>query len=515
MGKKGKERKRQRLENASSPSVALSPLPTTLAAPLLSLPVFTLLSSPSSSSTTELSILNSTIQVLDALSQNLNIFRRPELRLLRRTMQPLINEQRGKHFERKNFVALDENQLKRLLNKESIEKTSQFLQTLGNDLNLFRSKELKLLRQALHPLITEMIQPSNNNNNSTHPTTISTESHNARGSFSGRITSHFIAREWEDALQLLREMRLNGSTPKLGSLQRWIRDADLAPPHLRFPLIDAVLRVLEKTKSTPTTASAPHMTTSTTSDVLKVPTVTQPVYRQVFVVESCQVPPITIQQSESSVSIVPSGIQVKADNIRVVQTIQAGERPASTDLNIFALTPEGYFTLDSSPNRTLLTRVEQVPGVPEACVIVNALNESECDTFLKIANAMVFRPDTVVGINHVLWLADHTLISSLYARVKSYLPPTIDGCDIAGLNARLRFFCYEPGATYRVHIDGAWPVSGLGADGGLVDDLYGDRYSRLTFLIYLNDDFEGGHTTFFIPNTQQVSTHCTSSIINL
>jgi hypothetical protein len=34
-----------------------------------------------------------------------------------------------------------------------------------------------------------------------------------------------------------------------------------------------------------------------------------------------------------------------------------------------------------------------------------------------------------------------------------------------------------------------------------VKDAYGDRWSRLTFLIYLNDGcaFEGGCTTFFIP----------------
>lgn len=31
-------------------------------------------------------------------------------------------------------------------------------------------------------------------------------------------------------------------------------------------------------------------------------------------------------------------------------------------------------------------------------------------------------------------------------------------------------------------------------------DAYGDRMSRLTFLIYLNDDAEGGSTTFFIPS---------------
>lgn len=31
-------------------------------------------------------------------------------------------------------------------------------------------------------------------------------------------------------------------------------------------------------------------------------------------------------------------------------------------------------------------------------------------------------------------------------------------------------------------------------------DAYGDRMSRLTFLIYLNDDAEGGATTFFLPS---------------
>ena len=30
-------------------------------------------------------------------------------------------------------------------------------------------------------------------------------------------------------------------------------------------------------------------------------------------------------------------------------------------------------------------------------------------------------------------------------------------------------------------------------------DAFGDRRSRLTFLMYLNDDFEGGCTTFYMP----------------
>jgi hypothetical protein len=32
----------------------------------------------------------------------------------------------------------------------------------------------------------------------------------------------------------------------------------------------------------------------------------------------------------------------------------------------------------------------------------------------------------------------------------------------------------------------------------------GDRWSRLTFLVYLNDDFEGGATTYYTANEQQV-----------
>jgi hypothetical protein len=55
---------------------------------------------------------------------------------------------------------------------------------------------------------------------------------------------------------------------------------------------------------------------------------------------------------------------------------------------------------------------------------------------------------------------------------------------------------YGAGAVYRPHVDGSWPGTGL-KGGKLVYDAFGDRWSRLTFLVYLNDDFEGGETTFF------------------
>ncbi|KAJ1416688.1 hypothetical protein B484DRAFT_315195, partial [Ochromonadaceae sp. CCMP2298] len=74
-----------------------------------------------------------------------------------------------------------------------------------------------------------------------------------------------------------------------------------------------------------------------------------------------------------------------------------------------------------------------------------------------------------------------------------------------GINARWRLFRYFSGAVYRPHIDGAWPGSGLkrprfiSSDYIFTDDCFGDRQSKLTFLIYLNGGFEGGRTTFFLP----------------
>ena len=91
----------------------------------------------------------------------------------------------------------------------------------------------------------------------------------------------------------------------------------------------------------------------------------------------------------------------------------------------------------------------------------------------------------------MFWLADSELNTVIYDRCKAFLPESL------GLNARWRVYRYEPRAVYRPHIDGAWPGSGLDPKTGkYVYDMYGDRKSKMTFLIRLNDDFEGGELVF-------------------
>ncbi|CAE7708681.1 unnamed protein product, partial [Symbiodinium microadriaticum] len=141
-----------------------------------------------------------------------------------------------------------------------------------------------------------------------------------------------------------------------------------------------------------------------------------------------------------------------------------------------------------------------VPGVAGSFILSNVLTPSECAQFILAAEHIKFVPDAVDGIDNVQWLADEVILDVIHRRCLHLLPSHMDGCALSGINAKFRLFRYFPGAVYRPHIDGAWPGSGLTADGAYTDDAFDNkRHSRLTFLVYLNDGFEGGETTFFMP----------------
>merc|ERR1712063_165277 len=57
---------------------------------------------------------------------------------------------------------------------------------------------------------------------------------------------------------------------------------------------------------------------------------------------------------------------------------------------------------------------------------------------------------------------------------------------------------YGESDVFKAHTDGAWPGSAV-VDGEYQHDAFGDRWSHLTFVVYLNDNFAGGETTFFSP----------------
>ncbi len=76
---------------------------------------------------------------------------------------------------------------------------------------------------------------------------------------------------------------------------------------------------------------------------------------------------------------------------------------------------------------------------------------------------------------------DETLALRLYRRASPLLPAESDGWQLHGFNARLRYYRYDQQQQFVWHQDGTVRLSET-------------LESVLTFMVYLNDNFEGGST---------------------
>ncbi|WP_350431533.1 2OG-Fe(II) oxygenase [Shewanella sp. H8] len=145
--------------------------------------------------------------------------------------------------------------------------------------------------------------------------------------------------------------------------------------------------------------------------------------------------------------------------------------------------------------------------VPGAFQLLNVLSADECKRLISASETMGFLPDAAVSLpRHVrhndslTWVVDNATEQVIWNRVKSLMDDNLGifgGKAALGLNNRFRFYRYNQGDFFKPHSDGSWPGSQV-IDGELVRDAFGDRYSLLTFLILLTDDFEGGATRFLV-----------------
>jgi predicted 2-oxoglutarate/Fe(II)-dependent dioxygenase YbiX len=80
-------------------------------------------------------------------------------------------------------------------------------------------------------------------------------------------------------------------------------------------------------------------------------------------------------------------------------------------------------------------------------------------------------------------LDDEELADEIWQVAASHLPSTLYGRRALGLNERLRFYRYDVGEKFEAHVDGYYRRPN-------------GEQSLLTFMLYLNEDFEGGETNF-------------------
>ncbi|WP_196885052.1 prolyl hydroxylase family protein [Aureivirga sp. CE67] len=122
------------------------------------------------------------------------------------------------------------------------------------------------------------------------------------------------------------------------------------------------------------------------------------------------------------------------------------------------------------------------------------LNKEECENLILFSEQKGYEEATVsllsgakmmknIRNNYRLIHEDKKLAEKLWSRLENFCPKEMENTKASGLNELFRFYRYESSQKFKRHIDGRFKRNEF-------------EESRITFLIYLNDDFEGGETKF-------------------
>ncbi|MDB5218727.1 MAG: 2OG-Fe(II) Oxygenase [Myxococcaceae bacterium] len=133
-------------------------------------------------------------------------------------------------------------------------------------------------------------------------------------------------------------------------------------------------------------------------------------------------------------------------------------------------------------NAPMVWTVPDVLTRDECAALVARIEAAGCvPAPITTGAGFVMRPD--IRNNTRVVIDDVALAADLFRRVAAQVPKSVAGWDVVGANERLRCYRYERGQRFAPHYDGAF-VRNAG------------EMSRVTFMLYLNDDFAGGTTDF-------------------
>jgi hypothetical protein len=333
-----------------------------------------------------------------------------------------------------------------------------------------------------------------------------------------RVSAALIDGKYTDALVLLAEMRIRIETPKLGALCRWVRDLDVVSGlSMQVDGIckTTVTRSEKELELLRVMDSILRVTGPTDLNSEFLPSSTNPIALQnIWNLRDPGRAAVQIRQSVIDRSIFSSlPLNTKESFQAIEKTLGHQRKPPNLHDAIIYLTNDDAIPLSTiSPSITYHNH----PVVPNLSVIKDVLSPTECQTIIAAMESRGFLPDAPIRddgsessilAHNVYWVVDQSFHDKLWARVSDHVPSNVSGKRARGINRRFRVYRYVPGAEYRLHIDGAWPPSGVdpATNAYQYDSSPPDarQSSLFTFLIYLNDEFEGGETTFFLPSVRE------------
>jgi prolyl 4-hydroxylase len=129
-------------------------------------------------------------------------------------------------------------------------------------------------------------------------------------------------------------------------------------------------------------------------------------------------------------------------------------------------------------------------------IVKNFFTQEECKGFIEFSEQQGYQESLIRSkdgevVNkeirdndRVIW-ENTQFASQLWDMVKDMIPADIDGYEPLGLNERFRFYRYKDGQQFKPHIDAPFKRNET-------------ELSKITLLIYLNEDFVGGNTTLVL-----------------
>ncbi len=120
---------------------------------------------------------------------------------------------------------------------------------------------------------------------------------------------------------------------------------------------------------------------------------------------------------------------------------------------------------------------------PEKCIDFISRSEEKGFSRAPIDTGQEQRVVTSIRNNKRVLYNDTELAETVWADLKEFAPKQIGIYSAIGLNELFRFYRYKPGEEFKRHRDQSY----VRPNG---------ETSFYTFMIYLNNDFEGGETSF-------------------
>lgn len=336
-----------------------------------------------------------------------------------------------------------------LLLPEEVESAVDVLRVLAANPSLLHGREMKDVKRSVYDLHRVLAEGAT-----------------LGASLTSRISAALRDYRFTDALVLLFEMHARALPPKLGALQRWVRECDATsnpdgspgdPEALRC--LDMILRIAGDT--------GPEARTRGEGEVSRALVKRPRVWAARGPVDG-EIALWPLMRAGTLFDGAPAPRTLPYPGFRSVHFVRAHERrpPNLYDSTVWGSEP-GAIRLTPAAQRRKPARID-VPGLPGAFLVLDVFTPDECLQIVRAATAHGWEKDqaaegsatqknSILARNFV-WLADEQVHDHFFAQIRDFVPQRAPdehgrlghGGNVRGINRRFRTYQYTENQLYRV-----------------------------------------------------------------